>query len=215
MLYGLNAGKTLDISQKPQKADVITVLGGDWSGYRIRKALVLYKTGFSKNKRILVNACQEIELHEGKRVYRTETSYLTAHGVSKSNIDTPILCGNTMTEIERIKRYMQNHRYRSVIIITDPPHTRRVKMLAKIAGYEEKGFKTILVSADVPWWNRERYYTNFQSLRYVLFETLKIPSNYLAYGVIEKMGLMPFVRKYVRDIVLPLKETITNFLNAL
>ena len=42
LLYGLNAGKILDISQKPQKADIIVVLGGDWFGYRVKKALALY-----------------------------------------------------------------------------------------------------------------------------------------------------------------------------
>ena len=215
LLYGLNAGNILDISQKPQKTDAIVVLGGDWFGYRVKKAFALYKEDFSQKKKIVVNGCQQIYLKEGVRVYRSEASYLLAHGIPAKNIDTPNVCGNTMDEVEWIKRYMLEHKYRSLIIVTDPPHTRRVRMLTKIAGYSENGIKAIFVGADVPWWNREKYYEDMQALRYVVFETIKIPFNYLAYAVIEKLGLRPFISRHFQGAIWWLKEKITNFLNAL
>ena len=215
LIYGFNAGKILDISQKPQKVDVIVVLGGDWTGYRVRKALTLYKNHYSRKKRIIVNGCQQIFLREKRKVYRTEISYLVGHGIPRENIDTANISGNTMDEIQWIKKYMLNNGYHSLIIITDPPHTRRVSMLTKIADYGENGIKVILIGADVPWWNRTRYYEDVQALRYMVFETIKIPFNYLAYEIIEKTGLKPFISKYFQDTIWWLKSKIIHFLNAL
>ena len=215
LLYGLNAGKILDISQKPQKADIIVVLGGDWLGFRVKKALTVYLDGFLQKNKIVVNGCQQIFLKQKGRVYRTEASYLLAHGVAAKNIDTPNICGNTMDEVEWTKRYMLEHKYRSLIIVTDPPHTRRVRMLTKIAGYSKNGIKVIFVGADVPWWNRAKYYEDMQALRYVVFETIKIPFNYLSYAVVEKLSLRPFISRHFQGMVWWMKEKITNFLNAL
>ena len=215
LFYGFYAGKILDISQKPQKADIIVVLGGDWLGFRVKKALALYKEGFSQKKKIVVNGCQQIYLKEGGRVYRSEVSYLLAHDIPAKNIDTPNVCGNTMDEVEWIKRYMLEHKYHSLIIVTDPPHTRRVRILTKIADYSENGIKVVFVGADVPWWNRTKYYEDMQALRYVAFETIKIPFNYLAYGIIEKLGFKPIVSKYFQGIFLHMKKEITDLLNSL
>ena len=215
MFYGFNAGKILDISQNPQKSDIIVVLGGDWLGFRVKKALALYKDGFSKKIKIVINDCQHIFLKESERVYRSELSYLMSHGIEAKNIATPGICGNTMDEIEWIKRYMLEHKHRSLIIVTDPPHTRRVRMLTKIAGYEESGINAIFVGADVPWWNRTKYYEDMQALRYVAFETIKIPFNYLAYEIIEKLGLKPIVSKYFQGTFLHMKKEITDLLNSL
>ncbi|BBG65174.1 hypothetical protein NNO_0471 [Hydrogenimonas sp.] len=215
LFYGFSAGKILDISQKPQKADIIAVLGGDWLGFRVKKALQLYQNGFSLKSKVIVNGCQQIYLREKGKVYRTEKSYLSSNGLTRENIDTLAIRGNTMDEIESIKKYMLQHGYTSLIIVTDPPHTRRVRMLTKIAGYPEAGIRTVFIGADVPWWNREKYYKDVQALRYAVFETVKIPFNYLAYGVIEKLGLGPFVSNYFQGTVIWLKAKVTNFLNAL
>ena len=96
LLYGLNAGKILDISQKPQKADIIVVLGGDWPGFRVKKALQLYQNGFSRKSKVVANGCQQIYLREKGKVYRTEKSYLSTHGLTRENMDTLAIRGNTM-----------------------------------------------------------------------------------------------------------------------
>ncbi len=97
---------------------------------------------------------------------------------------------STAKEIQFLKKYMAEHHYKSVIIVSDPPHTRRVKILTDLISVKnDEKFSYVFVGADVPWWHRDKYYQHPQAFKYVLIETPKTLYVYLNYGLMEKLGI--------------------------
>lgn len=73
----MSLGELLDVTQQPSKADVIVSLGGpEPSGDRIKKALVLYKNGFSNSKKI----CYTGGI---RQYYQVWGKYLEENGIEK------------------------------------------------------------------------------------------------------------------------------------
>jgi len=124
-----NLGMFLDVSEKPKRSDIIAVLGGDWNGWRIKKGLELLNQGYSKSGKILLNPWSDLYLEENGHIYRKEAKYLMAHGIKRDDIIYFHSWGRTYYELEAIKKFLLKNRYRSVIIVTDPPHTRRVSII--------------------------------------------------------------------------------------
>ncbi len=215
-LYVLTAGWLLDASQKPKKADIIAVLGGDWEGYRVKTDLKLFNEGYATKNKILLNIWQDSHIVDADgKIYRSERAFLLSKGVKQSQIGKIEAAGHTMNEIKFIKAYMLAHGYRSIIIVTDPPHTRRVKMLASLARYEDAGITVLTVGAEVPWWNRSFYLGNSTARHYVMLETLKIPFNFIMYGVLEPLHLLETLRPHLHEPVHRLKEKTIKTLDAI
>ncbi len=180
MISLLNIGKFLDISEQPKKADIIVSVGGDRTGYRIKKAYSLYAKNYSKSNKILINPKYDFHAFE----------YLTEKNISRKNIVSIDNAPNTMSEIRFTKRYMLENGFKRVIIVSDPPHLRRIRLLADgIAGYKSSGIECIVVGSSPPWWNKREYYKNGFALAFAISEMIKIPFNFIKYGILEKLGL--------------------------
>ena len=53
----------------------------------------------------------------------------------------------------------------SVIIVSDPPHTKRIKyLLSKIHEANDEYLNFILVKSEVTWWDKETYYENKKAI---------------------------------------------------
>jgi len=62
---------------------------------------------------------------------------------------------NTMQEILFIERYMKNQGYNSVIIVTEPPHSRRVDILIRsYSKYLNTEYSYSIVGSKLHWWNK-------------------------------------------------------------
>ena len=164
------AGMIVDATEKPVKSDVIVVLGGDWEGYRIKKGLELYRQNYSKSGLIIVNKWNQIYVKDFKgSIYRKDDEYLLGNGIDPQNIVTIRGAGKTMYEIRAIKQFMLDHNFHSVLVVTDAPHSRRVKMLANtLENFPENGLKITVVAAGQPWWDKHRYYKNRQAIGYTV-----------------------------------------------
>ncbi|WP_353663212.1 YdcF family protein [Hydrogenimonas sp. SS33] len=209
-----NLGYLLDVSQKPRKADIIVVLGGDWSGNRVKKAYRLYKEGYSESGYIGINERSGIYLKEKNgKLYRSDREYLRGRGVPENKILSLKIPGTTIEEVRSIKELMLSHGFRSVLIVTDPPHTRRVEILANdVENFREKGLEAILVSSDPPWWKKETYFQNRQAKKYALNEAVKIPLNYIAYGILDKLHLLGIFRRYFNWLIHGIRDLYERFL---
>ena len=215
-LYIATAGWLLDASDKPQRADIIAVLGGDWKGYRVKTALRLWENGCATQKKILLNIWQNSHIADADgNIYRTEKAFLLSKGVEQKELGKIDVAGHTMDEIKYLREYMLRHGYKSIIIVTDPPHTRRVKMLASLAHFKDAGITIQTVGAEVPWWNRNFYLGNAMARRYVILETLKIPFNFARYGILEPLHLLELLRPYLHEPVYRLKERTIKTLDAI
>ncbi len=172
------AGEYLDITRKPIKSDLIVCLGGSGGSARIQKAINLYHKGYSEQKLLLLTGNPDTYKKYVMKYY-PETRYIVSPH-----------CDSTGQEIQFIKQYMAKHHYTSVIIISDPYHTRRIKILTDLISVKnDEKFTYVLVSSGVSWWHRNKYYQNPRALKSALGELLKIPYAYLYYGLMVKLGI--------------------------
>lgn len=89
-----------------------------------------------------------------------------------------------MAEIMYLDALMLKNNYSSVLIVTDPPHTRRVDLMIKEFTRNLHDNYT-LVSSNAQWWNKNLYFTNFKSIKFVCSELVKIVYNSVKYSLFE------------------------------
>lgn len=209
-----NMGNFLDISQNAKKADAIVVLGGDWEGYRVKKALSLYLKGYSK--KIILNSETKTYIVEAGQIFKTEKEFLKYKNVPERDILFLYNAGNTMYELKALKKLALKTGLEKLLIVSAPPHLRRVKMLAQDAlEFSESGLSTIYIGSDPPWWHKNEWYRYKRSRNFVISETVKIVSNYFAYIVLEKNGLLEPVREYFGPIIYRIKVLLQEGLRSL
>jgi uncharacterized SAM-binding protein YcdF (DUF218 family) len=142
-LAGRNAGHWLIREDALQPADVIVVLSGGLP-YRALGAADIYKSGYAPDVWVSYPLGPQQELSNlgihfvGEEEYNREI--LVHQGVPEKNVE--IFSGqiiNTEEEVEEIAREMKVQGKRTVIIVTSPEHTRRVRALWNaLAGGELK-----------------------------------------------------------------------------
>jgi len=172
----LHYGEWIDATEEPKQADLIVCLGGG-TEERLNMAVTLFKAGYSNTKSIIL-------LGES---YET-TSYL-----EKSYPEVTIVQHhkpkNTKEEIIYIKKYMIKHGYTSVLIVTDPPHSRRVKILTSVLNVKEDSKISFrVITSGVTWWKVKKYYDDKRSGEAVLSETIRIVYSVLCYGLVHRIG---------------------------
>ena len=199
----VNLGRFFDVSEAPQQSDVIVCLGGG-GRERVDKAVELYMKQYAQ-KIILTGSLQFVI---GQK-YINKISYLLNKGVDKEDIVFLTRTSNTMKEVVRVKEYLLARHLHKALFVSDPPHSRRIMFLAQvIAKYQQNALSCFVVGSDVSWWNRASYYRNKQAVRFVVSETLKLPSNYIAYGVLEPLGLYDMVKEEAGGILRYFKHKI-------
>lgn len=165
------------MTEKPLTSDLVACMGGG-DIERAQKSVWLYKQGYSKqNILILTGNTDDYMVYIGKHAPKLK---LIQHPKIK----------NTAEEVRFIKKYMAEHHYESVIIVSDPPHTRRIKILTNLISVKgDEKFTYVFVGSGVAWWHRSKYYQNRSALSFALGEVLKIPYTYFYYGLMVKLGI--------------------------
>jgi hypothetical protein len=210
----INLGNILDISQRPSKADAIVVFGGDWNGYRVKKALSLYREKFSNI--IILNEDSQIDVVENGVKLKTETAYLLHHNISENQILYLHHAGNTMYELRALKKIAQKYGFKKLLLISAPPHLRRLKILAHDAAeFHKSNISLIFTGSDAPWWHKKEWYNHRASRTFVISETIKIVSNYTAYVILQKHGLLNPLRKYFGPAIQNTKNLFQTILRKL
>lgn len=112
--------KALDVGQLPHQADVVVSLGG--GANRVVTAIDLYKQSYVKL--ILVSS----EPHNKK----TYLAMLRQASVPLSDVYFNDQATNTWNEAQQVLTILRNINARSVLIVTDPFHTRRARAIYAI-----------------------------------------------------------------------------------
>jgi uncharacterized SAM-binding protein YcdF (DUF218 family) len=179
----LNLGNFLDLANSPKESDIIVVLGGG-KDIRIKKGLELYKKNYSLSRKIIFTS--DNLYHDSSMIfYRYE--YLVKNGVKEDDIihidQTRV--SNTMEEIIEIKNYLTKNNMRSVLFVTHPSHTLRIKILANLLeNYDKKNINISFASADhTHVWSSQYYFLEWESIKLVLLEYLKIVYNLIKYSI--------------------------------
>ena len=175
----LNLGKILDKSDFPKESDVIISLGGD-DNHRIKKAIELYENSFSKKRLIIITGGTEFTKRDNKIDSRIK--YINSLNKEINYIYNPDT-KTTAQELIYLKKYLFENNLKKAIIVSNAFHTRRIKMLIDILGFDED-IELSVVKTEVPWWDDKEYYKNSLALKLALSEVLKIPYNYIKYKIL-------------------------------
>ena len=178
VLFFLNLGNFLDISQEPKKAELIVCLGGGKNLIRIKKAVSIYQDG-------------SLLLVTGGTIFKEKDSlkdnrilYLSKY--SNIQYQYNLSLKNTAAEIFYIKEIVKKNNFKSVTIVSDPYHTKRIEILANLFNLKKPGFDLNIVGSDLNWWDRSNYYNDRRAIKAAFTELIKIPYNFIKYGLLYK-----------------------------
>lgn len=173
-----NLGYFLDVTQKSTKADLIICLGGGDHEKRVEKTIKLYKENYLKSDTIIFTGVKKSQ--DIKEKFD-----------DKINIIIEPILTNTAEEVKYIKEYMIKHNLTSVLIVSDPPQSRRISILKDVLRIEnDENLSLEIISNDSTIWNSEYYYKNDSTRRYAFTEVVKIVYNLFIYGLIDSIGLL-------------------------
>ena len=169
-----NAGHWLVREDPVGKADVIVVLSGGLP-FRAEGAAGIYKSGYAPAVWVSRPGGPQEELAAlgihfvGEEEYNREI--LVREGVPNSAIRIfPDAIANTQEEVEEIARDVRRDGMHSVIIVTSPQHTRRVKALwRKLVGDDPR---LIVRAAPGDPFDADHWWRNTQDVLAVVRESL-------------------------------------------
>lgn len=127
---------TLDIGETPEKSEVIIVAGGQL--YRESKAKELLEQGYSTSNKVIVSPITQNQ--------KNARPPINDDIVNPDNIIAEPKATSTWTNATESIKIMEQHGWKSAIVVTSDFHTRRTKMAFERAK-GNKDLKFIYVSA--------------------------------------------------------------------
>jgi uncharacterized SAM-binding protein YcdF (DUF218 family) len=203
----LNLGYIFDVTEKAVKSDLILCLGGG-EKERLKKTIELYKLNYSKN--ILLTATNTNTINK-------ELSLLHKENIDENYILFQDKLLNTYDELYFTKELMLKNSYKSVLIISDEPHSLRIKLLIQtFIKFEKDNISYKIVGSNPKWWNKKEFYKNKRAIYFVTRESFKIPFNLIFYTLdkyfIFDLETLETLENYKKDFATNLNKTITYFL---
>ncbi len=192
-----NLGNFLDITQNPTKTELIVCLGGGLSKNRSDKTIELYNNGFLKTNHIIFTGVLSIN----KNTYKKFDKNL--------NIITNGKVKNTMEEILYIKEFIKEKNLKSVIFITEAPHSKRIQIFWENFGDKLEDVSFSVVASQFDDWDSKAYYKHENSLKYAFSEATKLIYNLFLYGILEKFGFKEKFESNYKKELLEMKKEIS------
>ena len=152
---------------KPEKADVIIVLGGD-DGLRVEKGGELYKAGYAPH--ILVTGIDSRYYRPSKPNWRERR--LIQFGIPEKAINIDTTSETTWDEALNSVETMKKNGWSKAIVVSDPPHMLRLYYTWNRA-LEGSSQTVVLVSTRPEWWDPLLWWDNRTSYKFVISEIQK------------------------------------------
>lgn len=178
ILVIFNLGFFFDITKGAIKSDIIFCLGGG-RGDRIKKSIDLVNNNFSRNN-LIYSA-------DGNQKDRNiKLAYLEKYN---SNIIFTSFVSNTYDELLLMKEIMIENKFNSVLIVTTPPHSRRVDFLInQYIDFKSSNLTYTIVSSTPEWWSKKYYYKNNKAINFIIHEIFKLSYNFIDYSIFKYLS---------------------------
>jgi len=200
ILFVLNLGNLLDVTQKPIVSDIIVCLGGGGTE-RIQKSVELYDNGYSQYNLLILTG--DNRTREEKKEKKEDRRFVF---LKDKNIIYKPSTSNTREEILFIKAYMLKNNFTSAIIVSNPSHSRRIRFLLDL--YNDKRLIFTIVGVEAQKWKLEEYYKSKKGQVTVIYEWVKLLSSYIAYGILERLGILEEFKQYTSSIYMTIRKQI-------
>lgn len=171
LLLGSRAGDFLaNESNNPRQADLVVILGGGWET-RVVTGGSLMRDGWAEH--VLLTGVQKAHDRNGEPSNDPRYSYLRSLGVSSETILLDSSAESTWEEAHVIRDLVKKNGWSSVLIVSDPPHFRRLGWVCeRVLGVSNIDYR--LIASRPRWWNPSLWWENKISASFVLKEFIKL-----------------------------------------
>ena len=173
----LGAGAFLEIeTAEPSDSDLIVILGGGGS-----ERLALGEELLSRNysSRVFLTGLSPLS-DPGNSPLNPRNASPLRIGIAKDRIYLDNTSKNTWQDVNHIRNLLQSKGWRTVLIITDPPHLRRVAWVCERV-LSKASIDYTLVPTHPSWWDRDHWWRNHNSRWFVITEYIKLLGYQLLY----------------------------------
>ena len=165
-------------ANKPVQADLIVALGGG-NGERDQMAARLYKEGYAD--KILITGMRR-NSKAGLSYYQYPRSlFFLMQGIPNEALMFDGLSINTHQETINIAALLTAQHWRSVLVVSDPPHIQRINYCLE-ALFKHNGLSYRLIPSDIPSWHTGRWWQEPRWLFFCVSEVIKLVYYALVYG---------------------------------
>lgn len=165
------AGAFLVVGDRVRPVDVIVLLsGGDEA--RLEEAVRLYKSGTSN--RLLITETGAIPEGGGPRASALLQRQAQAAGVPEGDISTTMgRSASTTDEAEAVLAFCSRQGWRSVLVVTDPYHTRRTQVIFA-AEFSGSGVQALVRPVRGHWYQSSTWMLSLRGWRATVTEYAKL-----------------------------------------
>jgi len=173
----LNAGQFLVApAQTPAKADLIFALGGDNSG-RVSEVLDLYRKGFAP--KVMVGWAG-VNSKTRSAYLGWQARFLVDGGIPEQALLFDRRSKSSWEEAVNTLRLMNELKLRHVLVVSDPPHMRRLSWVwGKVFAGSDREFT--LVANEMEDWDDAHWWRTSPSAQFVFSEYIKLAYYYFTY----------------------------------
>jgi len=157
-------------AREPVKSDVVVLLGGD-SRARLSTGLRLYRDGYASN--IFLAGSDNDRLPAGNTFPNARFEYLLSEGVPRERILIDDMSFNSWEEAANTLGLMRRNRWRTALVVSDPPHMRRLSWIWRRT-FEGSDASFVLISSKPRWWNASQWWRDEWSGQFVFMEIIKM-----------------------------------------
>ena len=175
----LNLGRWLSApATEPAPADLIVTLGGG-IGERDQMVVALYQAGYAK--KILLTGMGGV-VDSGRVFYRSPRSlFMLKQGIPVDALLFDGVAANTQQEAVAIAALLNRHHWRSALVVSDPPHIRRINYCLQPV-FKKAGLSYRLIPSWVPTWQVDRWWENKRWRQFCMNEVVKLAFYTVVYG---------------------------------
>jgi len=163
-------GSVLVDAESPRKADVVLVLGGEWSGRRVLKGAELVREGFAP--RLVISSGP---LFYGRSESEMAAEFAVSQGFDRASmICVPWTNNSTNDEARTVSPMLRKMGVHSVLLVTNPSHTGRAARLFRRVAPDLEFHP---VAAPDPKWCGGRWWTQRECEKTWFYEAIKTVTN--------------------------------------
>ncbi len=154
----------------PVPADVVVVLGGG-EKERLRKAIDLYHAGYAHQVLLMGLHWQADRLTTPYLHWRVRL--LLSAGLPKEALLFDDQSRNSYEEAQNAARLMKTQHWRSALVVSDPPHLRRVAMVwRRVAALNDIEYR--LIASEPSTWDEAQWWRDKVWAKFVGMEVVKL-----------------------------------------
>ncbi len=157
-------------SQEAVRADAAFVLGGD-GGDRVMRAAELQRDGLAGT--FVLTGADEMAGEVLPAYLYWRAAVLVRAGVPEAAIVLDSASANSEEEAAFGMRLAKARGWKRVLVVSDPPHMRRLALLWGRA-FAGSGVEFVLVPSRPRWWDAGRWWASRKSAQFVVQEYVKL-----------------------------------------